>query len=247
MESDHKAISLDFINGHNISKEWIENVIDSNIKRTIQDIRIFPIRFDSDIEKTIYAIKIPNSQLSPHMANDNRFYRRANFKILPMEEYEIRSLYNKKLVTKLIIEDLIISQAGSSRTGDKINEIDYHFTVQVKNVGLSIEKDYKIEIHIPFQFYQTCKPAYNPLQKYQIRIENNYSVFSIPNSSPIFQNEITTILTFPLSFTRSTFSIIKGLGIRLKLYFTSGTDEKEIDIIQLLEQPQYNLIINDFN
>jgi predicted HTH transcriptional regulator len=59
MESDHKAISLDFINGHNISKEWIENVIDSNIKRTIQDIRIFPIRFDSDIEKTIYAIKSP--------------------------------------------------------------------------------------------------------------------------------------------------------------------------------------------
>lgn len=245
-ESDHKAVSLDFIDGIKVTKEWIENVIDSNIKRTISDLRINPIRFNSNIEKTVYVIKIPNSLLSPHIANDNRFYRRSNFKILPMEEYEIRNLYNKRLVTKLFIENLIITVAGSSRMGEKIKEIDYLFTVQVKNVGLSIENNYKMEIHIPYQFYQTCKPNYNTLQKYQIRIENGFSVFSIPNSSPIFQNEITTVLTFPLSFSRSNFSIINDFGIKLKLYYTSGTEEKQIDIIKLLSSPQYNLIFNDF-
>jgi hypothetical protein len=225
-ENDHKADSVDFINGRVITKEWIENVIDSNIKRIIPGLKIFPIRFSNDLEKTIYIIKIPSSISSPHMANDNRYYRRANYKILPLEEYEIRNQYNKKLVTKLVFEDLIINSSGTSRVGERLKSINYTISIQIKNIGFAIEKDYKIEIRLHNRIYEESMPAYNPLNKYLIREEKEFKIFSIPNSSPIFQNEITTITSFFLTFNRSNFEFLSNYGLDIKLYFTSGVEEK---------------------
>ncbi len=45
-EINHKADSLSFINGHDFTKEWIEQLVNSTIQRRIPDLKIFPIRFD---------------------------------------------------------------------------------------------------------------------------------------------------------------------------------------------------------
>jgi hypothetical protein len=38
------------------------------------------------------VVIIPHSQRAPHMASDNRFYKRFNFESVPMQEYEVRDV-----------------------------------------------------------------------------------------------------------------------------------------------------------
>jgi hypothetical protein len=243
-EKDHKADSYDFIDGRKVTKEWIENVIDSNIKRIIPKLRIFPIRFDSDLEKSVFIIKIPASRMSPHMSSENRYYRRANYKVIPMEEYEIRNLYNRRLGTKLSIDKIIVNPNGASSTGNKLRSVTYLFLVQIRNDGTSIEKDYKVEIHLPEIVYQNNRYM-NPLERCFIRKENGFLIFSIPNTSPIFQDEVTTIISFSLSITKSNLVPLMENGIKLKLYYTSGIEEY---IDKVSERFEYNgrLRIEDF-
>jgi len=55
-EQNHKAESLSFINGNEFTKEWLEQTIQSNVQRNIPNLKIVPIRFEGDIEKTIYVV-----------------------------------------------------------------------------------------------------------------------------------------------------------------------------------------------
>lgn len=84
-----------------ISKEWIEQVISSRIQRRISGIRINQIQLSPPSTNVIYVLDIPQSHLAPHMASDNRFYKRFNFKSVPMEEYEVRDVGNRNLTPDL--------------------------------------------------------------------------------------------------------------------------------------------------
>jgi len=72
-----------------INKDWLENVITSNIKPRIDGLRINPVELPlTRPGKLLYMVHIPQSK-RPHMAKNHRFYKRFNFKAEPMEEYEI--------------------------------------------------------------------------------------------------------------------------------------------------------------
>lgn len=74
-----------------ISKDWLENVIHGNIQRRIDAVRINPVRLSGlAAGRLLYVVSIPQSARAPHMAADNRFYKRFNFASVPMEEYEVR-------------------------------------------------------------------------------------------------------------------------------------------------------------
>jgi hypothetical protein len=76
-----------------ITKEWLEQVIHGNIQRRIDGVRISPVRLTgSAAGRVLYVVSIPQSVHSPHMAADNRFYKRFNFESVPMEEYEVRDV-----------------------------------------------------------------------------------------------------------------------------------------------------------
>ena len=118
-ENNHVAESPSFIDGNKFTKEWIEQVIHSNIHRKVDGILIIPVRFNNDASKTVYVIKIPESSQAPHMASDNRYYTRNNFESVPMEEYEVRNLYNRLQKTDLSIIDLISQDRENARVKDK--------------------------------------------------------------------------------------------------------------------------------
>ncbi|MBQ3677449.1 MAG: ATP-binding protein, partial [Bacteroidales bacterium] len=101
-ECNHKASALSFVDGTIFTKEWIEQVLNSGIQQKINGLQIFPIRNNGNIEQSIYVVKIPKSFNTPHMSKDRKFYRRYNFEAVPMEEYEIRELYNRKSHSKLL-------------------------------------------------------------------------------------------------------------------------------------------------
>ena len=80
---------------HDISKEWLEQVINSRIQPRIDGIRINPIHLaTTSPEKVIYALWIPES-FTAHQASDFRYYKRFNFESVPMEDYELRLVMNK--------------------------------------------------------------------------------------------------------------------------------------------------------
>lgn len=52
-EKDHVATSISPVDGEEFTKEWLEQVISSNIEKRIPDIRIYPVRIKGDISQTI--------------------------------------------------------------------------------------------------------------------------------------------------------------------------------------------------
>lgn len=108
-EVNHKAESISFIDGNEFSKEWIEQVISSTIQRNIPELKIFPIRENGDINKTIYIVQIPESTEAPHICKDKKFYKRYNFESVAMEEYEVRQLYGRRIKSKLGLNGYNIS------------------------------------------------------------------------------------------------------------------------------------------
>lgn len=100
IERNNKPITIDVgFDPNDISKEWIEQVINSRISPKIEDIIITPIPL-SNSDKFLYLIKIPKSDKAPHQASDKKYYKRYNFQSVPMEEYEIRELYFRNIISQ---------------------------------------------------------------------------------------------------------------------------------------------------
>lgn len=83
------------------SREWLEQVINSNISPRIDGIQIIPIPVSDD--NSIYVVGIPKSFRGPHQAADKRYYKRFNFQSVGMEDYEINDIRSRQnLVPPLI-------------------------------------------------------------------------------------------------------------------------------------------------
>lgn len=239
-EANHIAASFSFIDGNTFTKEWLENIIQSRITPRLSQFRIIPVRIDNDFQKTVYVVKIQRSDISPHMTADKRFFKRYNFRSAQMEEYEIRDLYNRKNKTSLEIEDILISDRGASRSAQRLTEARYQIAFQVRNAGGMIEDKCKLEVIIPFVLLATN----NPSNGYKIRHEDDMAVFSVPNTSPIFQHETTTLATFYLNFHHHTLAHL-NTPIKAKLYFSSGIQGRIFEFRGRLFQDD-ELIENQF-
>jgi hypothetical protein len=71
-----------------ITKEWIEQVIDSRVQPRIEGLVITPIQLAKGLG---FVLTIPQAtSRAPHQAPDKKYYKRQNFQSSPMEDYEIR-------------------------------------------------------------------------------------------------------------------------------------------------------------
>jgi len=104
-EDKHLPTGIDMgYDPHDISKEWLEQVINSTIERRIDSIQIKEISLSGPkAGKSIYVVHIPQSLRAPHMAADNRFYKRFNFESVAMEEYEVRDVARRLAAPDLYI------------------------------------------------------------------------------------------------------------------------------------------------
>ncbi|MFE4029319.1 helix-turn-helix domain-containing protein [Priestia sp. YIM B13551] len=100
-----------------ISKEWLEQIINSNIQRRIPGVRINEIQL-SHTTNVMYVIYVPESNLAPHMAADKRYYKRHNFQTLMMEDYEVRDVMTRHQRPKLIFD---IDIENNESAGDRFN------------------------------------------------------------------------------------------------------------------------------
>jgi hypothetical protein len=110
-ESGHLPEKLDDgVPDSSITREWIENVLSSNISPSIPGLKIVQISCQN--EHSYYAIEIPKSYSGPHQAPNKRYYKRYNFKSSPMDDYEIRDIRGRQLtVTRLVSVDVEIEHS----------------------------------------------------------------------------------------------------------------------------------------
>jgi hypothetical protein len=90
----HLPKKIDPINRAEISKEWLEQVINTNIQPKIEGIIITPVTIDDAKGTVVYVVEVPQSTTA-HQANDKKYYKRYNFESVPMEDYEIRDIMSR--------------------------------------------------------------------------------------------------------------------------------------------------------
>jgi hypothetical protein len=105
-ENGHVPTAIDAgLDPNEISKEWIEQVINSRIQRRLDGVRVNQVALQQTSPgRVAYVVSVPASNRSPHQAADKRFYKRFNFESVPMEEYEIRDIANRSSAPDLDIE-----------------------------------------------------------------------------------------------------------------------------------------------
>lgn len=90
----HLPEKIDPLNRTDISKEWLEQVINTNIQPKVEGIIITPVTIDDAKGTVVYVVKVPQSTTA-HQANDKKYYKRYNFESVPMEDYEIRDIMSR--------------------------------------------------------------------------------------------------------------------------------------------------------
>jgi hypothetical protein len=108
-ENEHLPVKIDEGVDHSkYTREWLEQVINSNISPIIDGIEIVQIPLSS--ERSSFVIKIPKSYRTPHQEQiSKKYYRRYNFLSQPMEDYEINEIRNRSFtITPLVNFDVNI-------------------------------------------------------------------------------------------------------------------------------------------
>ncbi len=97
-ESGHLPTAIDVgFDPADITREWLEQIINSTIQPRIDGIRINQIELAKTRPgRVMYVVEIPQTQVGgPHQASDNRYYRRFNFQSVPMEDYEVKDVMRR--------------------------------------------------------------------------------------------------------------------------------------------------------
>ena len=224
-EANHKASALSFVDGTVYTKEWIEQVLNSGIQQKISDIRIYPIRKGGKVEQSIYVVKIPKSYNTPHMSKDRKFYRRYNFEAVPMEEYEIRELYNRKCSSKLAVQGYYIGKYQEERDFKS-----FHFFAQIANQGAIPENSYKLNVYITCPEMEKLDVLWDDVENITYTmLEKNKVKLSALGKMPIYEDECLDMARFTVRIPTEIYEqIISEISFDLVLMYSGGKDEAHI-------------------
>ena len=139
LDKRHLPEKIDPVDRTVISKEWLEQVINSNIQPKIQGIIIKPIGLSTSANHVAYAVMIPKSNTA-HQANDKKYYRRYNFESVAMDDYEIRDVLSRQ--TNPVLQ-LVLNSASVT-----FNQDVFTFPLVIMNSSIRMAKDVKATLQI---------------------------------------------------------------------------------------------------
>jgi len=191
-ERDHKPQPLDSgVPNDRITREWIEQVIDSRVQPRIQGLVIMPIPFDAD--HTGYVITIPQaSARAPHQAPDKKYYKRQNFQSVPMEDYEIRDALRRATTPDLAVA-LSLSSERLPLEFERGREISKPVTLHSSVLNRSNQPAFHVVVQVGIEAnLDVSDPAY--FDRREVRIDEQGLKFrwlecriSSPPRLPLFK------------------------------------------------------------
>lgn len=101
----HIPDKIDPVNGDLFSKEWLEQSILSNISPVISGITIVPITISEG--KFVFVVNVPKGDTAYQNTVDHKYYRRRNFKVEPMLDFEIREVMNRVKHPQFVVDFLL--------------------------------------------------------------------------------------------------------------------------------------------
>lgn len=233
-EENHIASHFTFVDGDKFSKEWLEQVINSKIKRRIPDLKIDVIRISNKISQSIYVVRIPRSNESPHMASDGRFYKRHNFECIRMEEYEVRESFERTQETRLRLMPVEFHGRISLKKGKKIKLFELQVILDVRNESRGIENTYKTIIRLPKVVYDKSRNGQN-LERYFRKYQKDYALLNIPGHTPLFPKEVNTLGNFILEVGLNDFEELRRFPLKIRFYYSNGIYELEYNLLEELK------------
>ncbi len=201
-ENKHLPLSIDDgVDPTVITKEWLEQVINSNIQRRISGIRINQIKLSSHPTNVMYVVDVPQSDLAPHMAFDKKFYKRFNFESIAMEEYEIRDVSNRNKAPNLDLNILLTNKALQPTT--------FSCDFILSNKSMVLAEYTNIEFYMDARLQQTAIGAFREsegdfyinIEGREIKVKRSYKQLFIPDAMPILYGINFSINNGPVSFT----------------------------------------------
>lgn len=153
-DKKHLPEAITPIKRDEFSKERLEQIINSNISPKIEGITIHPIVLSES--EVAYAVEIPQSQTAHQSMKDYLYYRRYNFEVLPMQDYEIRDVMNRLKYPKIEMDfELVKHRYTESLRAQGLNVDEYRhkttLTLKVRphNVGSQFAQYINYFIEIP--------------------------------------------------------------------------------------------------
>jgi hypothetical protein len=136
----HRPERLDPIKRGDVSKEWLDQVIQS-IQPRIEGVLIHPVTI-SEVDNTVcYVVEVPQSHTA-HMARDHRYHKRHNFTTAQMEDYEVRDVMNRRRHPR-IRGSIFINRAASRTKSEGV------ILVKLENVGRVLANHVMVELEVP--------------------------------------------------------------------------------------------------
>ena len=152
-------------------------------------------------------------------------------------------MYHRSKKPELDFYAILNTNGVPSLEGGKYLRVNFYPRFLVKNIGSAIEDNFKVELYIPSGIYN---PNFTVLQKYFVRLEDQYSVFSHSNESPLFQHELATVFEANLVVDKQSFHIFSSNEIIIKLFNSTGVKTKYFKIIDTFLYRNEQLVFDDF-
>lgn len=176
----HLPEKLDPINRQEFSREWLEQVI-GNIQPRISEVIISPVTLSSAPNHAAYVIEIPQGATA-HQATSLRYYRRYNFEVVPMKDYEIRDVMNR-----LTLPDVEVEFAYRKLSIES-HEHKYGLTIVIKNLGPQMVNHFQLHFTFPDYGHFLVFPANQP-NIYSWRESHREFMFRYRSNMVLFPEE----------------------------------------------------------
>jgi len=99
-EKDNKPDQLDPVMGKKFSREYLDQVIALGIQPPIK-FKTAPISHNGGY---IYAVHVEPGETAYMSLEQNRYYRRYNFIAVPMDDFEVRDIMNRRKHPNIVLD-----------------------------------------------------------------------------------------------------------------------------------------------
>ncbi len=237
----HRAEKFDFVTNFPKSIEWLNHEIQSQIDSPVKDMSISKIEIEP--EKFIYLFDIPSNNNAPHMFCDSKYYKWQKNKAVVLDESEVRMLYGKISACDLEFLGVYNTNGLPVLSVGKFTAMSFYPKFLIRNAGNIVEKEYKIEISFPAKLYEE---SFQPLQALFIRHEGSHVVFGQHAKSPLFQQEIATMIECKLAVNIENIDVFIKDNINVTLYFSNGIKKHSLKLSETLTYNGKQLNKSDF-